>query len=176
MSEEDWYIDVGSNPNFEQGEILLNCPVIIPPKNLQSKMQVKIKEYNVIILSQTCDILNDKIDAILVCPIYFLEDLSKGFKFLKNDVGREVLRRGNVVGLHLLNKSSYFSDFLVVDFRKVYSIHKNVIKTIIRSVKIRQCLISPYKEHLSQAFARFFMRVGLPNDIEPFCKEIYQIS
>ena len=26
----------------------------------------------------------------------------------------------------------------------------------------------PHREHLSQAFARFFMRVGLPIDIAPF--------
>ena len=29
-------------------------------------------------------------------------------------------------------------------------------------------LLPPYGEHLSQAFARFFMRVGLPVDIPPF--------
>ena len=28
----------------------------------------------------------------------------------------------------------------------------------------------PYREHLSQAFARFCMRVGLPVDIPPFVK------
>jgi hypothetical protein len=26
----------------------------------------------------------------------------------------------------------------------------------------------PYREHLSQAFARYFMRVGLPSDIPSF--------
>jgi maleate cis-trans isomerase len=26
-------------------------------------------------------------------------------------------------------------------------------------------LLSPYKEHLSQAFARYFMRVGLPRPL-----------
>jgi hypothetical protein len=29
-------------------------------------------------------------------------------------------------------------------------------------------LLPPYREHLSQAFARFFMRVGLPTDIPKF--------
>jgi hypothetical protein len=36
---------------------------------------------------------------------------------------------------------------------------------------IEECpviLLPPYREHLSQAFARFFMRVGLPVDIPPF--------
>jgi hypothetical protein len=32
-------------------------------------------------------------------------------------------------------------------------------------------LLPPYREHLSQAFARLFMRVGLPADIPPFGKE-----
>ena len=32
-------------------------------------------------------------------------------------------------------------------------------------------LLPPYREHLSQAFARFFMRVGLPLDIAPFHKK-----
>jgi len=30
--------------------------------------------------------------------------------------------------------------------------------------------LPPYREHLSQAFARYFMRVGLPQDITPFKK------
>jgi hypothetical protein len=29
-------------------------------------------------------------------------------------------------------------------------------------------LLPPYREHLSQAFARFFMRVGLPVEVPPF--------
>jgi hypothetical protein len=29
-------------------------------------------------------------------------------------------------------------------------------------------LLPPYREHLSQSFARFFMRVGLPVDIPSF--------
>ena len=31
-------------------------------------------------------------------------------------------------------------------------------------------IIPPIREHLSQAFARFFMRVGLPFNIPPFKK------
>lgn len=35
----------------------------------------------------------------------------------------------------------------------------------------RPRLRPPYREHLSQAFARLFMRVGLPADIPPFTKK-----
>lgn len=42
---------------------------------------------------------------------------------------------------------------------------------VIANQEKRLSLMSPYKEHLSQAFARFFMRVGLPIDISEFKKQ-----
>jgi hypothetical protein len=36
------------------------------------------------------------------------------------------------------------------------------------SLGLRWRLESPFLEHFSQAFARFFMRVGLPSAIAPF--------
>jgi hypothetical protein len=41
---------------------------------------------------------------------------------------------------------------------------KYFIETIIKS-KQHKRLLPPYREHLSQSFARYFMRVGLPVDI-----------
>jgi hypothetical protein len=29
----------------------------------------------------------------------------------------------------------------------------------------------PYREHLAQAFARYFMRVGLPREAHPFIED-----
>jgi hypothetical protein len=36
---------------------------------------------------------------------------------------------------------------------------------------MRMVLPPPYREHLAQAFARYFMRVGLPHDAKAFEKE-----
>jgi len=42
------------------------------------------------------------------------------------------------------------------------------IKLHLRKQGNRLRLLPPYREHLAQAFARFFMRVGLPADIPKF--------
>jgi hypothetical protein len=34
-------------------------------------------------------------------------------------------------------------------------------------IVMTQACDPPYREHLSQAFARFFMRVGLPQPVDP---------
>lgn len=52
-----------------------------------------------------------------------------------------------------------------VDFKNVYGIHRSTLNGIIKNLKTRIRLLPPYREHLSQAFARYFMRVGLPQDI-----------
>jgi hypothetical protein len=53
----------------------------------------------------------------------------------------------------------------VVDFRNVYGVHIENLKIIAEKIPERLRLLPPYREHLSQAFARYFMRVGLPQDI-----------
>lgn len=59
-------------------------------------------------------------------------------------------------------------DVAVVDFRRVYSLPLEYVRNFASEAGDRVRLLPPYREHLSQAFARFFMRVGLPVDIPPF--------
>lgn len=172
-----WFSLINKDDGIKQGEFIYDCPIITPPKSLKQKTyKLDVTTYDVIILSQICDIEHGKISYILVCPYYPLSSLEKNPKF-ESSVGKEILRRGNIVGLHLRNKceiEGYNTDFLVVDFRKVYSIYKNYLIKFINKQDKSICLDSPYREHLSQAFARFFMRVGLPNDIPPFSDEVYK--
>ena len=51
----------------------------------------------------------------------------------------------------------------VVDFHYVYTVPRNFLESLLEQRgQTRLRLLPPYREHLSQAFARFFMRVGLP--------------
>ncbi len=71
----------------------------------------------------------------------------------------------------MLNKcetEGFETDYLVVDFRSVYSVPFDFLVGLAERRGERLRLLPPYREHLSQAFARFFMRVGLPVDIPPF--------
>ena len=52
---------------------------------------------------------------------------------------------------------------LVVDFHNVYGVPLGILRSTAEEAKNgRLRLRSPYREHLSQAFAQFFMKVALP--------------
>ena len=57
---------------------------------------------------------------------------------------------------------------LVADFREIYSLPIAYLRERATQLGRRWRLQSPYLEHFSQGFARFFMRVGLPSSIPAF--------
>ena len=121
-------------------------------------------------MSQSCDLLAEKIDLVSVCPIFTLTELGENSADYRQSKMKENLRKGWIVGHHLLNKCNINGkeDYLVVDFKNIYGIPLGFLKNLVSSRNNRIRLLPPYREHLSQAFARFFMRVGLPVDIPPF--------
>lgn len=173
MTSYPWYEVIADvHESLQQGDFIDSCPLLIPPKKMEVKSTaIEFIAYDVIIMSQSCDLVNKKIDLVLVCPVWLLSEFQKKSDFLKSADGKEALRQGNMPGYHLLNKcdlAGFEKDFLVVDFRNVYSIPFTSLTNIATCKEKRLRLLPPYREHLSQAFARFFMRVGLPVDIASF--------
>jgi hypothetical protein len=168
-----WYEVLDKTDLLKQGDFIPHCPLIIPPASMDGEeIVVDIEFTDSIILSQSCDLVNEKIDIVLVCPFYplkmFLDNLppdqTSSAKFKKKIIDN--LRQGNLPGYHLIEKfPGYFADYQVVEFRNVYGIQIDSLKAVASSMDHRIRLLPPYREHLSQAFARFFMRVGLPQDI-----------
>ena len=83
----------------------------------------------------------------------------------------EDVRQGIIWNLSMLN--AYDGDILkmdirIVDFHEVFSLPGTFLENWLSYQGVRLRLLPPYREHLSQAFARFFMRVGLPIDIPRF--------
>lgn len=56
-------------------------------------------------------------------------------------------------------------EIYIVDFHDIFTVPLPFLQGIAETGCGHLCLLPPYREHLSQAFARFFMRVGLPTDI-----------
>lgn len=173
--EFNWYTELNNSNEIEQGDLISNCPIVIPPSKIKEgdEAEIDIKLIDSIILSQSCDLVNNKIQIVLVCPYFslktFVENLPEDQKRNKKIIRKHIdnLRKGNLPGYHLLNKSgdNKVEDYLVVDFRNVYGIQIDNLKEIAQHQSHRIRLLPPYREHLSQAFARYFMRVGLPQDI-----------
>ncbi|MHA1784538.1 MAG: hypothetical protein ACTSVE_05030 [Candidatus Helarchaeota archaeon] len=175
MREEyPWYDIINSDQELMQGDFINECPIIIPPSKsleLNQVPDVTVKYYNTIIMSQSCDLKYSKIDFVLVCPVWTLNEMAKESEIFRSKKVREKLRKGNLPGYHLLNKcdlSGFKMEYMIVDFRNIYSVALSFLINFIKRSNKRLRLLPPYREHLSQAFARFFMRVGLPIDIPPF--------
>jgi hypothetical protein len=60
------------------------------------------------------------------------------------------------------------TEHCIVDFHEVYTVPRNFLESLLEQRhQSRLRLLPPYHAHLSQAFARFFMRVGLPVAVAP---------
>jgi hypothetical protein len=170
-----WYTFIRTNEPLRQGDLIESCPIIIPVstdiKANAPSLIADIVYIDVIILTQSCDLQQNKIDWVVVCAVWPLAEMGKKNDIFRSRQGKEALRQGNMVGFHLLNKieePGYERDYQVVDFRELHAVPFSFLEEYIRTKQGRIRLLPPYREHLSQAFARFFMRVGLPIDIPPF--------
>lgn len=175
---ESWYGVINGYEDLMQGDFMYECPIIIPSTvNLADGMDIDaiVKNYNVVIMSQSCDMKYKKVTLVLVCPFWPLGEYSKKYSHLKSDNLKEAMRRGYLPGHHLLAKCDLdgfrVDDYLVVDFRSVFSVPISYLSEKAKSQEKRLRLNPPFREHLSQAFARFFMRVGLPADIPKFIED-----
>src|SRR3972149_7391309 len=93
-----WYEIADGNESLLQGDFINTCPVVIPPKAYapQEKIQANVIEYDVVIMSQSCDLAQKKLDLVLVCPVWLFSEFKKRNDFFKSRKGREALSQGNV--------------------------------------------------------------------------------
>ncbi len=170
-----WYesYDISKGRLVLQGDLIPSCPLLVPQETLQVGVTINtmVVEYNVVILTQSCDLIQSKVNNVLVAPYFNLcEILSNNPDFTTQRSKRsffDKVKQGVIPNYHLLNidTENSINDYLIVDFRNVYAIHINALMNHITIKKKWIRLNSPYKEHLSQAFARYLMRVGLPMDL-----------
>jgi len=180
---DQWYGIVTGN-KLQQGDLIDACPVIVPVAPIEQgdeEAAIAIEKFNVVVLSQSCDLaIREKtgkpsLDFVLVCQVWSLSVFEQEIDYFKSKDAKEGLRRGYQPPYHLLNEcciEGLEKDFLVADFKNVYSVHFDTLINIIEKCDRRLSLLSPYREHLAQAFARFFMRMGLPSNIPEFSKRV----
>jgi hypothetical protein len=176
--EYPWYEYINDD-GIEQGDIFESCPVFIPPDDINLTTDSSIvtnfrwEERDVIVMSQTCDLVKnrEKLTEVLLCAVWKRSELKEGH--LATSKGMEDARKGSLPAFHVLAECCLpdsLCEVRVVDFRRVYSLPVTFLRRRATQCGNRIRLLPPYREHLSQAFARFFMRVGLPVDIPPFKK------
>ena len=132
--------------------------------------------YNVIIVSQSCDLENGKLDYVLLCPRISYSDFVRSYADRPNQIHSyleelRIGRRHRYCMLHQCNLDDFPKEIQIVDLGHVFSIPYHVMKQMAKSGGKRLRLLSPYKEKLAQAFAYYYMRVALPIDIPQFDKK-----
>lgn len=175
-----WYARVRGT-NLSQGDLLDDCPIFLPPSDLAeaplaedsvAEAAFEWIEDNVVVMSQSCDMVEgrEKIRTVALCAVLKRSELDPGHPCF-HPKGMEDARRGNLPAFHVLNASAVRGlerEVKIVDFRQIYTLPLPFLRRRAAVAGPRLRLLPPYREHLAQAFARFFMRVGLPVDIPPF--------
>lgn len=169
-----WY-DLCSGRELWQGDFLDSCHIVVPlagesliraASGDADELTSELVTYDLVVMTQSCDLIVPDSDFIACCPRYgwrqFVEDNPR----FRGKDQRDSLRKGLKLGIHLLNGwPERDMDFQIVDFRHVISLPTAYIEYLASRAGARVRLLSPYREHLAQAFARYFMRVALPTDI-----------
>jgi hypothetical protein len=158
-----------------QGDLLKEClvPAFQPDFGDDENGQevVPVSGADLIVVTQTCDLVQSKVELVALCPIYTLAEFEAiNPKFSQKGKWEDV-RKGRMEGLHLLASPEKPEDnkgAMVVDFGQIFSLPFDYLVKRTEKLGDRWRLDSPFLEHFSQAFARYFMRVGLPSSIPPF--------
>lgn len=159
---------------LEQGDYLPACWVPIVPASFDPSgpaPQIFARRNDLIVLTQSCDLANNKVELIAMCPAAELSHWERANADYAKRGFWESVRQGRRDGLHMLSAFSDGGDIrstLVVDFRQIFSLPVPYLRKHAADLGSRWRLQSPFREHFSQAFARFFMRVGLPTAIPAF--------
>jgi hypothetical protein len=188
-----WYESVQSHVPLTQGDIILQCPILqwqsnpdltkleISDQGQSIKNVINYIKADVIVMTQACDLSNDKVNNVILCPHLSLDEYKK-------ELSNKVIAQNQVLNakswrkecnnikdgyrwnLSMINSSDspdISMTHRIVDFSDIYTLPRYFLEAILKSQNSpRLRLLPPYREHLSQAFARYFMRVGLPNRVE----------
>ena len=157
-----WFELQENSEDITQGDIIKGClvPVLKELDITEEGQNVKaeISEIDGIVLTQACDIAHNKVENIILCAITSKTDFES----------IEGIIKGQQHAYHIINEyktEEFAQDYYIINFKDIYSVPVDVARSFAKRNGKRLRLCPPYREHLSQAFARYFMRVGLPINI-----------
>ncbi len=188
---DSWYEVVEANNSITQGDIIFDCPLVNWQTNgpsSQGAMEIEslksaIEGFaaDVIVMTQACDLEYNKVSNVILCPHFSLDEYRRLWENEMEKRNQVVTQKawesicddiceGFVWNLTMLNSAKIgelIVDPRIVDFHEVFTVPRQFLESLLQQRSTQRFrLLPPYREHLSQAFARFFMRVGLPVPIE----------
>ncbi len=190
-----WYEVVPAETPLTQGDLVFDCPLLTwsavptlrasgPQETEALKQAANAFRADVVVMTQACDLEYGKVRNVVLCPHVTLTTFHDLWERAMRQLGQnptakawkntcDDIAEGHVWNHALLNGAERVDEALsteirVVDFHDIFTVPREFLASLLNQrAAPRLRLLPPYREHLSQAFARFFMRVGLP---EPLTK------
>lgn len=188
---EAWYEIAVPDRSLTQGDIIFDCPLLAWQEDalrLEGPEEVEVLrsaakgiQADVVVMTQACDLEHEKVDNVILCPHLSLADYRVVWKDNMQRSGQNPTEKawnrhcndicdGFMWHITMLNACDIDGSRIgirVVFFNEVFTVPRSFLESLLgQRGTSRFRLLPPYREHLSQAFARFFMRVGLPIPIE----------
>lgn len=183
-----WYEVVEFNARLTQGDLIFDCPImtwksdpeqiiIKKPRSETLKSAGNIVSIDAIVMTQACDLEQNKVKNAILCPHYPIENIKNLWEQTMHQKGQnpklsswdayfKKLCEGAFTNLCVIKSDDNESvpiSHKVVDFSEVHTLPRDFLEFILEEKQQpRLRLLSPYREYLSQVFAKFFMRIGLP--------------
>jgi hypothetical protein len=158
-----------SREPIDQGDIIDGYPTLFlkgydldgprPP-------QIDVSISRVLVLTQTCDLANQKAMSITLAVLIDAQELIDQGVLKAADV-RGSIRAGRVFGWYFLPKSESLGlPEMIVDLRQLHTAEIELLAALCERGQRRARLLCPYREHLAKHFADTFSRIGLPDPYE----------
>src|SRR5882672_29185 len=168
----EWY-EVVQGETLETGDIFFNCPIFSPrfPEDpLDVVSEVDQQDYDVVVLSQSCDLVvgREKLTHVVLCPIITRSEIDQNQSHpLSNPGALKKAVQNKEPAFFVLEVSDHPQvrrELSVVHFRQVFTLPVTFLRRVATEQGNRLRLRPPYKEALASRFAAFFARVALPQD------------
>jgi hypothetical protein len=188
---DSWYEAIDKEQPVSQGDLLIGCPLVTWKPGAISdieegsadllKAAVVAESADVIVMTQACDLEQKNVDRVVVCIAEPLDKFRVSWTKLREAKGRKTgneswnnylsaLGNGFIWSHAVLNSGSIgelTTPTRVVSLHEIHTLPLDFVESYFSLKGARLRLISPYLEYLSQSFAKFFMRVALPIDVDP---------
>ncbi len=163
------YRQPGADEALDQGDIIDGCPLPqvsgFDPVNIDP-LELGYGSNRVVVLTQTCDLANEKTSTAVVARMVAAQTLVEQQKLKASEV-RGPIRSGRVYGLYYLPKNAELGlPEAIVDLRQLHTVRLDLLQALCRKGLRRARIQSLYREHLAKHFADTYSRIGLPEPYE----------
>jgi hypothetical protein len=169
---EHWY-EIVEGDSLEQGDLLpgIRTSRALLDASVEGGVRVRLGRGDYVVLSQSCDLENDKVTEVLLADVRAYQDLAHEVgNIARSTAFRDALIRGADFAYFLLHEfdGPPQLDWSIVNFHQLRLTDITVCRRQAGELGPRLRLVPPYKENLAQCFGRYMMRVALPQNASAF--------